>query len=84
MQGTLGQLARRLCNARGEWNPTNYSECATLTESVLTNISSVSLVASLYAVIKKIYYVNFLPEMLSFLYHFELECVAFRNYFEFN
>ena len=39
----LGQLARRSCNASGQWFQSNYSECGTFTESVLANISMVFL-----------------------------------------
>lgn len=41
--GLAGQLARRLCDARGQWYQSDYSECATLTGSLLVNISVVCL-----------------------------------------
>ncbi len=39
--GIPGQFARKQCSDRGEWYPTNYSECASYTFSLLRNTSNV-------------------------------------------
>ena len=43
VSGMSGQLARRQCNDRGIWNPTNYSECATFSQSLLRNATEVGV-----------------------------------------
>lgn len=41
VRGRPGQLARRNCSDRGIWYPSDYSECATFTQSLLANASEV-------------------------------------------
>ena len=42
IRGVQRQLARRSCDDRGQWKPTNFTECATFSESHLANLSNVS------------------------------------------
>ena len=44
-----GQMARRQCNPRGNWNESDLSECATFSNSTLRNITMVVLIKIVFA-----------------------------------